>query len=110
MAKLEPLWCKVLHLVAASSQPLGMHYIARLVQPNTKAWNVDDRALWRKTVSGLLAKGVALVATWFSDYLRLESAPELDKDPPLYPTHVKEAVTGCSPAQATADNCDPTPD
>jgi hypothetical protein len=60
MAALEPIWCKLLHLVAASSEPLGMHFVARLIEPSTKEWTLDYRALWRKVVSGLLAKGVAL--------------------------------------------------
>lgn len=60
MSTLERIWCKVLHLVAASSEPLGMHFVARVVEPSTDDWTLDHRALWRKVVSGLLAKGVAL--------------------------------------------------
>jgi hypothetical protein len=60
MATLGPTWRKVLHLVAASSEPLGMHFVARVVEPSTKEWTLDYRALWRRVVSGLLAKGVAL--------------------------------------------------
>lgn len=61
MTKLDPLWLKVLHLIAASRKPLSLDPIAKLVEPNVNVWKLDYRALWRKVVAGLLVYGVALV-------------------------------------------------
>jgi hypothetical protein len=104
MAKLEPIWCKVLHLARVSSEPLGLHYFARIVDPSAKAWDIDYRALWRKVVSGLLAKGVAL-ATEDTSPLRAKSRfarfqlvlPEAFRAAlPPYPIQVEPVSSGAA--------------
>ncbi len=62
MASLEPLWLKVLHLVAMSrDEPVAVAAFRRLIEPDKKNdWDCDWRSLWRKVTSGLLSKGLAL--------------------------------------------------
>jgi hypothetical protein len=71
MASLEPLWLKVLHLVAMSGdEPVALAALRWLIEPDRKKdWECDWRSLWRKVTWGLLSKGLALA---------------LDGQPPAY--------------------------